>query len=57
MEIPQKTNNSLGNPHFEETNLDGTLEATLKRVLCIRKVDTIYSTFVKKLALWVKPIA
>ena len=56
IETPQKTNDSLGNPRFEETNLDGAPEAILKQVPCIRKVDIIHPTFAKELALRVKPI-
>ena len=33
---PEKTSDSLDNLRVEEINMDGGLEATLKRVLCIR---------------------
>ena len=56
IEIHQKTNDSLDNPRFEGTNLDSAPEATLEQVPCICKVDVIYPTFAKKLALRVKPI-
>ena len=57
IKTPQKTSDSLANLRVEETNLDGAPEATLKRVLCICKVNVIHPTFAKELALRVKLIA
>ena len=39
-EKPQKTGDSLDNLRVEEINVDGALEATLKRVPCIRYPTT-----------------
>ena len=56
-ETPRKTSNSLGNLRVDETNMDDALEATLKRVPCIREVNAIHTTFAKELGLRVRPIA
>ena len=39
-EQPEKTSNSLDDLRVEEINLDGGLEASLKRVPCIRYPTT-----------------
>ena len=57
IEIPQKTSDCLGNLRVDETNIDGALEATLKRIPCIRKVNAIHPTFAMELGLRIRLIA